>query len=403
MAFSFIDLFCGIGGFHVALADLGGRCVFACDIDKECRAMYEKNFGLRPEGDITKIDAKDVPDHDVLVGGFPCQPMSNAGKKRTFADKRGKLFDEIVRIARAKRPKAMILENVKHIKKVDGGKVYAYVYEELKKIGYRVRDIELSPHQFGVPQQRKRVYFVCIDERAFGGDVAIDFPDIPVIPTEPSHRIFQDRDQVPAKYDVSPDLKSVIDAWDVMLKRMDAGQRISVPILLDEFDKQYDEDALAALPDWRRTYVKKNKDLYEKYRPVWNAWRREHAETLSKKSIYSKLEWQTGPLVGDDSIWDHFVQIRQSGIRVKRSDTFPTLVAMVQVPIYGKEKRFLTPRECARLQSFPDDVKLHETDRVAYKQLGNSVNVDVVRFVADAVLSRLGVRLPNASKQSHLP
>lgn len=311
--------------------------------------------------------------------------MSNAGKKQTFSDKRGKLFDDIVRIDRTKRPKVMILENVKHIKKVDGGKVYAYIYDELGKIDYHVQDIELSPHEFGVPQQRKRVYFVCIDKNAFGDDISIEFPE----PVKATYDIFQDRKDVPAKYDVGPEIKQVIDTWDMVLKRMEVGQRISVPILLDEFFKEYDEEDLKVLADWRQTYVKKNKELYEKYRTIWDEWYEDNKELLKKKVIYSKLEWQTGPLVGDDSVWDHFIQIRQSGIRVKRNDTFPTLVAMVQIPIYGKEQRFLTPRECARLQSFPDHLALHETDRVAYKQLGNSVNVDVVRFVAKNVLSQL--------------
>ena len=111
-----------------------------------------------------------------------------------------------------------------------------------------------------------------------------------------------------------------------------------------------------------------------------------HRDKLSKLEIYGKLEWQAGPKKEDDSIFDHFIQLRQSGIRVKKSKYFPTLVAIVQTPIYAKERRYITPRECARLQSFPDSFKLHKNDKIAYKQFGNAVNVDVVYYVMSHVL-----------------
>ena len=119
----FIDLFCGIGGFHIALKRLGAQCVVACDTDKRCREVYQANFGIVPETDVRELNPGEMPDFDIICGGFPCQPFSNAGKKLTLDDDRGLLFDEIIRLAVAKRPKFMFLENVKHILKVGGGEV----------------------------------------------------------------------------------------------------------------------------------------------------------------------------------------------------------------------------------------------------------------------------------------
>ena len=111
----FIDLFCGIGGFHQALHRFGCKCVFACDINKDSRKVYENNYKLKPEGDICKVNINEIPDFDILCGGFPCQAFSNAGKKKSFNDKRGKLFDNIINIAKVKKPKFMFLENVKQL------------------------------------------------------------------------------------------------------------------------------------------------------------------------------------------------------------------------------------------------------------------------------------------------
>lgn len=379
--FTFIDLFCGIGGFHLALKELGGECVFASDIDKECRKVYFDNYGLLPQGDITKIEAKDIPYHDVLVGGFPCQAHSNAGHKKAFDDKRGKLFDEIIRIAKEKKPKVMLLENVKHIKKVKGSSVYKYIYEALNEIGYHVQDVELSPHQFGVPQQRPRVYFICLNKSLY------EHTPLQIVPEVSQHNIFETYDKVDKKYLLPTEMCQVIDIWNTMLQKMKQGENISVPILLEEFYKSYDN--YDGLQDWKVSYIKRNKELYTKYKSHWDAWYEENKELLQKKAVYSKLEWQVGRLKGNDSVWDHFIQLRQSGIRVKKSDNFPTLVAIVQVPIYGKEKRYLTPRECARLQSFPDTFKIHASDKVAYKQFGNSVNVHVISNIMQCIMENI--------------
>lgn len=160
--YDFIDLFCGIGGFHLALSSFGANCVFASDIDKEACKVYEANFGLKPHGDITKIDAKTIPKHDILCAVFPCQPFSISGNQQGFDDEqgRGKLFFDIVRIAKYHKPKVLLLENVKNFEKHDGGKTINKVKKELNDIGYTVFYDILCASNFEVPQQRKRIYIV---------------------------------------------------------------------------------------------------------------------------------------------------------------------------------------------------------------------------------------------------
>lgn len=160
--FTFIDLFAGIGGFRVGMERLGGKCVFGSEIDKHARATYERNFGELPAGDITKIEAREVPDHDVLCGGFPCQPFSVSGKQRGFEDARGTLFFEVMRIVAEKRPKAVFLENVANYVKHAGGTTLARTIAMLEEADYRTKWTVLNASDFGVPQARKRLYIVGI-------------------------------------------------------------------------------------------------------------------------------------------------------------------------------------------------------------------------------------------------
>lgn len=160
--YKFIDLFCGIGGFHLALSSFGAKCVFASDIDDDAKAVYAKNFNLEPAGDITKIKSTKIPAHDIICAGFPCQPFSISGDQEGFDDKkgRGKLFFDIIRIARRHKPKIILLENVKNFEKHDNGKTLERVKKELDKIGYYVFHKILCASDYGVPQARKRIYIV---------------------------------------------------------------------------------------------------------------------------------------------------------------------------------------------------------------------------------------------------
>lgn len=157
---TFIDLFCGIGGFHLALSSYGAKCVFSSEINKAACDIYEKNYGMRPYGDIRKIRSNEIPKHDILCAGFPCQAFSISGKRDGFNDPNGKLFFEVIRIARYHKPKMIILENVKNLESHDAGNTLKRINEELKKVGYSSFYKTINSTAFGVPQARKRIYII---------------------------------------------------------------------------------------------------------------------------------------------------------------------------------------------------------------------------------------------------
>ena len=382
---TFIDLFCGIGGFHQALDALEAKCILACDIDEKCRMNYELNYGVKPVKDIKDINEKMLPDFDILCGGFPCQPFSNGGKKKTFEDKRGLLFDEIMRIVKEKQPRFLFLENVKHILKVSEGKVLAYIEQQIDQHGYVLQRFQMSPHEYGVPQQRERIYFVCVRK-----DIYNEMP-IQLINKDTSvltvSDILEDRNSIDNKYYLQGDILNVLEAWDEFIKHVDVGETLSPTILIHDAFKCYTEEEFNGLAAWRKEYMIKNRRILEKYKDFIGPWYTKHKELLSKREIYGKLEWQVGKVKENDSIFNYFMQLRQSGIRVKKEKYFPTLVAISQIPIYGREKRYITPRECARLQSFPDTYRIAPNDKVSYKQFGNSVNVKNVKTVIESTLN----------------
>jgi len=162
--FKFIDLFAGIGGVRIAFERAGGKCVFTSEWDEPCQVMYEANFGEKPFGDITKLVAENVPNHDILTGGFPCQAFSIIGNKLGFADTRGTLFFDVERILKAKQPKAFLLENVKQLTTHDGGRTFKVILEHLEKLGYFVHYKVLNGLDFGVPQKRERIMIVGFKE-----------------------------------------------------------------------------------------------------------------------------------------------------------------------------------------------------------------------------------------------
>lgn len=377
----FIDLFCGIGGFHLALKKIGCKCVLACDIDKKCRETYLKNFNIEPVSDIKNIDEKTLPDFDILCGGFPCQPFSNGGKKKSFNDDKGLLFDEIIRIAKFKKPKFMFLENVKHILKISNGAVYDYIVDNIKKGGYVLQIFQLSPHNYGIPQQRERVFFVCIRDDIYNDKEIILNEKINKIEIED---IIKEKED---KYIIQDDIKNVLDAWNELIKQFDINEKISPTILIHDYFRTYSNKEFENLAYWKKDYMIKNKPLLDKYKFIVNEWYKKHYDVLSKREIYGKLEWQVGKIKENDDIYNYFIQIRQSGIRVKKPNYFPTLVAISQIPIYGKNKSYISPRQCARLQSFPEDFILDSNDKVVYKQMGNSVNIFNVSMVIESTLS----------------
>jgi DNA (cytosine-5)-methyltransferase 1 len=153
-------LFCGLGGFRLAFEKAGGKCVFSSDIDEPVQKTYAMNFGEMPYGDITKIEAKDIPDHDILCAGFPCQPFSTAGRRLGFEDTRGTLFFEVARILKEKKPLGFILENVKGLTNHDGGHTLEVILNTLDEIGYNYKYAVLNAKEYNVPQNRERWYCV---------------------------------------------------------------------------------------------------------------------------------------------------------------------------------------------------------------------------------------------------
>lgn len=158
--FTFIDLFAGIGGFRIALEKYGGKCLSSSDWDKHAQLTYEKNFGEAPAGDITKIDANEIPKHDVLCAGFPCQAFSISGKQKGFEDTRGTLFFDIARIVKFRKPKIVFLENVKNFERHDGGRTLKVIVKTLKGLGYDVYHKVLNASDYGVPQSRERIFII---------------------------------------------------------------------------------------------------------------------------------------------------------------------------------------------------------------------------------------------------
>lgn len=379
----FIDLFCGIGGFHQALKNLGHKCILACDIDKSCREIYKKNYNLEPVNNVKDIDPEKLEDFDIICAGFPCQAFSNGGKKLCFDDSRGLLFDEIIRIAKVKKPLFMFLENVKHILKVNNGEVIKYIKKKIDETGYELQLFQISPHEYGIPQQRERVYFVCVRKDIYKDDFSLLHQK-----KKPDFKKFLDNiDKVDKKYFINGDILDSLETWDKLIKKFKKDEKISPTIMINDYYKFYTKEQFEQLSPWRKDYMTKNLELINKYKKEFDEFYTEHNEILTKRNIYGQLDWQCGKIKENDSIFNYFIQIRQSGIRVKKAEYFPTLVAISQIPIYGKEKRYITPRECARLQGFPEDFILDSSDKNSYKQFGNSVCVENVKNVIESCLN----------------
>jgi DNA (cytosine-5)-methyltransferase 1 len=424
----FIDLFSGLGGFHLGLRKLGHECVFACELDDELQGLYEKNFGIRPEGDIRSIKISEIPAHDILCAGFPCQPFSKAGHQRGFAcPESGDLFDFILQIASNTKPRYVLLENVPNIEKHDKGLTWDRLQGGLRSLGYEVTSDRLSPHHFGIPQIRERLFIVgslsplnnfkwpekgrtstssiisVLDERPLG---ARKVPPL-VMKCFAAWQEFIDRipheDPLPwfpvwamefgATYPYEDVTPSLIGAKGLRKYRGSFGRSLN---------REPAEQILEALPPYARSteshFPKWKIKFIEENRSLFKANKRWIKEWLPKLADFppslQKFEWHCK---GEDrDIWKNLLQLRASGVRVKRPNSAPSLVAMsmTQVPIVAWEGRYMTPRECARLQSLGELTFLPLDDIKAYKALGNAVNARVVELIASSLFS------PTTTKRS---
>ena len=395
--FKFIDLFCGIGGFHQAMADLGGECVYASDIDADCRKTYERNYGIKPDGDITIVNEKDIPKHDVLCAGFPCQSFSKAGNRLGFADPtKGTLFFDIMRIARYHKPKYMLLENVRNLASHDSGHTWKVIHDSIIEEGYNVIDdpVIFSPHYIGVPQHRERVFIMCIRK-----DVA-DLPKFYFnqdrIPPCSIDSILLKDDEIPdlQKYQLKPEMIEWIDNWNEFIQGIKCEKLPGFPVWADCLCAIEDAPMIGEwdhLPKWEKNFILKNNELWSQNKDFIDEWQKKAKKNPLFFGSKAKLEWQAGEYK-KPNLWDHIMQIRPSGLRVKPGTYFPALVAITQTSIVGKRKRFLTPRECARLQSFPDTFLYDEKNSQAYKQFGNSINVALVKLFAQFMFGDKDIR-----------
>lgn len=379
--FKFIDLFAGIGGFHQAMKNLGGDCVFASEIDKRAIEVYKENYGINSGINIKDVDEKTLPDFDVLCAGFPCQPFSKAGYRLGFKDAtKGTLFFDIVRILEYKKPAYFILENVKNLLGHDKGHTFNVIMQILKDLDYNVTYEIMSPHQLGIPQIRERVYILGVRKDIFDNFLEFKIPNGDKNKKDIYKGIIED--EVDKKYYITEKEERVLTAWDEFYKGIKE-KIIGFPIFSEEFGKNYN---LNLILEWKRGHSKKSRELYENNKEFIDGWMKKYNNLEDVQKGFRTLEWQAADTI--DSLWDSFIQFRPSGIRVKKPTSFPTLVAVVQTPIIGKYKRRLTPREAARLQSFPDTFKLDMIDKEAYKQLGNAVNVKCVEYLASQLFEK---------------
>ena len=313
--YTFIDLFAGIGGMHIAYASAGARCVYSNEWNKYSQQTYYANFGIQPDDDITKVVAEDIPDHDILVAGFPCQPFSIAGvsKKQSlgratgFEDKtQGTLFFDVCRILKAKRPKAFMLENVKNLCSHDRGRTFKVIQESLAELNYKVF-FQILDGKAYVPQHRERIVIVGFDMERYGEEINFEFA------LEPGKK--------------QPVMRDILET-----------------------------------------------DVSDKYTLSDKLWIYLQNYAAKHKAAGNGFGYGIAPLDGIS---------RTISARYYK-DGSEILIAQE-----GKNPRRLTPRECARLQGFPDSFKIPVSDTQAYKQFGNSVVVPLMAEVAKLVVGKL--------------
>jgi DNA (cytosine-5)-methyltransferase 1 len=407
----FIDLFAGIGGFHRAMTDLGGECVFASEIDRDARAVYRANYGMEPEGDIKPLTEGArvlVPEHDVLCAGFPCQPFSKSGFQRGMDETRGTLFFNILKIIEARQPRFVILENVRNLAGPRQRATWDTIILSLRQLGYRVSDkpTVFSPHFLdeeheGRPQIRERVFVLA----EYVGDQDLVWMDVePLVTRGPVpgwnpqkwniEEWLQEDSEIDhlSRYALRPNELKWIDAWDEFVKRL--AERESLPghpIWAREFRMK--ARYFTWTPAWKVNFLEKNAALYRRNKSWIDDWKKKHSVDAFPESR-QKFEWQAGKIDQPD-LWKTVMHLRPSGLRVKPPTYLPALVAINQTSIIGSKKRRITPREAARLQGLPDGFVLHEKDAVTYKQMGNAVNVGVVKHVARALFDASEIGWPD--------
>jgi DNA (cytosine-5)-methyltransferase 1 len=418
----FIDLFAGLGGFHLALKKFAYTCVFASEIDPVLQDVYEANFGMRPHGDILSVPVAHIPEHDILCAGSPCQPFSKAGEQEGLdCPKWGNLLGHVLKIARARKPRFLLLENVPNLKRHKSGETWLDLERQFEKAGYTLSSAYLSPHEFGIPQIRERLFIVGSRD----GLTNFKWP-LPPKDVEPDLNSILDKSPTEARA-LSPSVLSCMEVWQKFVKKYPSKIELpSFPIWSMEFNATYPYEraspwatprielltyrgchgeslkaynrntVLKALPShgqtrpkefptWKKTFIRQNRELYAWNKTWIDKWM---PEILQFPPSLQKFEWNCKG--GERDIWRYVIQFRASGVRVKRPTTAPSLIAMTttQVPIIAWEKRYMTVRECARLQSMEALQHFPKVPTRAFKALGNGINVRLTELIAKALIER---------------
>lgn len=418
----FIDLFAGLGGFHSALSSLGMECVFACELENSLRDIYEKNYGLRPEGDIREVNEKDIPQHDILCAGFPCQPFSVAGmKKGAKCPTSGRLIDDVIRIAKYHNPKIVFLENVPNILTIDNGSFWEYLQKSFSGIGYNLEHRIYSPVDFEIPQRRKRVFVVA---RKKSDKTKIAWPE-PSPNMKDDHILSYFKRHVLTDHNektLEPKKEEILNIWQeiidnvpdltgyiVVASEFGATYPLNIKGLkLDEIKKyrgawgiplnncktwkevyellpHYINESTRQPANWIHHSIVKTREQYNQDPQFFN----QYIDVLKESPrSWQKLQWQGYKEQKRKSIWKHLIQFRASGIRIIKPNSAPSLISMTstQIPILGREKRYLNSKEASCLQGLHTLKELPKTRSAAFKALGNAVNSSVVRIIAQNII-----------------
>lgn len=416
----FIDLFAGLGGFHTGFSNSGYECVFASEIDDSLRKLYKRNHGIEPHGDITKVNAKEIPSHDVICAGFPCQPFSLAGQKKgAKCPASGRLIDEVIRIALHHKPKFVLLENVPNILTIADGDFWEYIVTSFNQIGYNVDYRIISPIEVGIPQNRKRVFVV-----ANRKDISMNVSVWPSIHDGKKVVLEGFLDNSLEHKMLEPKKINQLNVWQNLIKNCTLPSRASYSIVAPEFGADYPLDfssltikemtqykgaygqslsnckswseIMKKMPaytkkerktaNWISPYIQMSREVFQKNKNFIQNW----ISALDKKNnSWQVLEWR-GYLNRHD-LFAHLIQFRASGIRVLKSEIAPTLIAMTptQIPIIPKEARYLSKHEAAKLQFLHELKHIPDNTTKAFKALGNAVNAKVVGILATNIKQAL--------------